>query len=168
MALVIRLNQMVLFRESMHFLKWEMSLTSKVTLVKTHLVQFPWWSAGRLKQIITITIFLKHKIFTCSMFDKFECIAINFSLSKAILEIQEDLKSEAIWRNFHLGPDSKKLKFYSRAYFHVWNKNYVIDCTVLVSWTFKLKGFGFFHLLSKIHLITIILEVFFFFGERGS
>ena len=142
MALVIRLNQMVLFyfRESMHFLKWEMSLTSKVTLVKTHLVQFPWWSAGRLKQIITITIFLKHKIFTCSMFDKFECIAINFSLSKAILEIQEDLKCEVIWHNFPHGPDSKKLKFYSRAYFHVWNKNLKLchrlysTCLGLLNW----------------------------------
>ena len=66
------------------------------------------------------------------MFYKFQCVAMNFSLSKAILEIQEDLKSEAIWYNFPLGPDSKKLKYYSRAFFQVWNKNCFIDSTVYV------------------------------------
>ena len=38
------------------------------------------------------------------------------------MEIQEDLKSEAIWYNFR--PDSENIKFLARVYFHVWNKNY--------------------------------------------
>ena len=33
------------------------------------------------------------------------------------MEIQEDLKSEAIWYNF--GPSSETIKYLARVYFHV-------------------------------------------------
>ena len=57
-------------------------------------------------------------MFTFSTYN-FKCIAKNFYLRKAILEIQDDLKSEAIWYNFPSGLDFNKIGYLSRAYFHV-------------------------------------------------
>ena len=65
-------------------------------------------------------------IFPFSMLYNFECTGENFSLRKAVLEIKEDLKSEAIWYIFgpftkygKHGPKGSFEAFY-RTHFFVW------------------------------------------------
>ena len=65
-------------------------------------------------------------IFPFSMLCDFKCTGENFSLRKAVLEIKEDLKSEAIWYIF--GPFTKygkygpkgSFKAFYRTHFFIW------------------------------------------------
>ena len=52
---------------------------------------------------------------TFSMFYEVKCASRNFELKKALKEIQENLKSKAIWYIF--GPYSNNFKNFSRAHF---------------------------------------------------
>ena len=58
-----------------------------------------------------------HNIF---LLYELECISKNFSLEKAVIEIQENLQSEAIWYNFKHYTDSFNIN--ARAHFHFWNE----------------------------------------------
>ena len=49
----------------------------------------------------------------------FQCTTQNFSVKEAIREIQDDLKSKAIWYNNGSDSDFKNMKQFMRTFFHV-------------------------------------------------
>ena len=56
-------------------------------------------------------------MYTFSMIYVRKCVRKNFNLKKAIKEITDDLRSEAVWHWYKFGPYSNSFKMFSRAHY---------------------------------------------------